>query len=98
MKGVLSKDVQEPIRGLLITNGNYIIASKILREYYVNKQVLISSYMESFVKLSLIASMKYISGLRPMCDLVEGNVRNLSSLGVPSDTYGKSKKFPIVYV
>ena len=27
--------------------------------------------------------------LRAMYDLVEGNIRNLSSLGVPSDTYGK---------
>ena len=89
MKGVLSKDVQESIRGLLITNENYSIALKILRERYANKQVLISSYMESFVKLQPITSMKNVSGLRAMYDLVEGNVRNLSSLGVPSDTYGK---------
>ena len=27
--------------------------------------------------------------LKEIYDLVEGNVRNLSSLGVPSDTYGK---------
>ena len=27
--------------------------------------------------------------LRAMYDLVEGNIRNLSSLGVPSDTYGQ---------
>ena len=33
--------------------------------------------------------MKNVSGLRAMYDLVEGNVRNLSSLGVPFDTYGK---------
>ena len=36
-----------------------------------------------------IASMKNVSGLGAMCDLVEGNVHNLSSLGVPSDTHGK---------
>ena len=89
LKSVLSKHVQESIRGLLITNENYSIALKILREYYSNKEVLISSYMESFVKLQPITSMKNVSGLRAMHDLVEGNVRNLSSLGVPSDTYGK---------
>ena len=88
LKGVLSKDVQESIWGLLITNENSI-ALKILRERYANKQVLISSYRESFVKLQPITSMKNVSGLRAMYDLVEGNVRNLSSLGVPSDTYGK---------
>ena len=77
------------IRGLLITNENYSIALKTLWERYVNKQVLISAYMESFVKLPPITSMKNVSGLRTMHHLVEGNVRNLSSLGVPSDTYGK---------
>ena len=45
--------------------------------------------MECFVKLQPITSMKNVSGLRAMCNLVEGNVHNLSSLGVPSDTYGK---------
>ena len=82
LKGILSKDVKESIRGMLITNENYGIALKILRECCANKQVLISSYMESFVKLQPITSMK-------MYDLVEGNVRSLSSLGVSSDTYGK---------
>ena len=51
--------------------------------------------------------MKNVSGLRTMYDLVEGNLHNLSSLGVPSDTYGKyiwhgsffnQKKFRIVYI
>ena len=54
-----------------------------------NKQVLINSYMESFVKLQTRTSMKNVSGLKAMYDLVEENVRNLPSLGVASDTYGK---------
>ena len=37
LKGFLSKDVQESIRGLLITNENYIIALQVLRERYANK-------------------------------------------------------------
>ena len=45
--------------------------------------------MESFVKLQPMTSMKNVCGLRAMYDLVKGNVRNLTSLGVPSDTYGK---------
>ena len=45
--------------------------------------------MESFVKFQPITSMKNVSGLRAVYDLVEGNVRNLSSVGVPSDTYVK---------
>ena len=86
LKGVLSKAVQESIQGLLITNENYSIALKILWERFANKQVLIGSYMESFVKLQPITPVKNISGLRAMYNLVEGNVCNLSSLGVPSDT------------
>ena len=38
--------------------------------------------MESFVKLQPITSMKNFSELRAIYDLAEGNVRNLSSLGV----------------
>ena len=45
--------------------------------------------MECFVKLKPMKSMKNAKGLRAMYHLVEGNVRNLSSLVVPSDTYGK---------
>ena len=89
LKGVLSKDVQESIRGSLTVNENYSIVLKILRKRYANKQVLISSYVESFVKLQPITSMKNFSELRAMYDLAEGNVRNLSSLGVPSYTYDK---------
>ena len=37
LKGFLSKDVQESIQGLLITNENYIIALQVLRERYANK-------------------------------------------------------------
>ena len=59
------------IQGLLITNENYSIALKILRERYANKHVLISSYMESFVKLQPITSIKNVSGLRAMHNLVE---------------------------
>ena len=57
------------IRGLLITNRNYSIALKILRECYANKQVLISSYEEGFVKLQPITSMKNASSLTAMYDL-----------------------------
>ena len=87
LKGVLSNDVQESIRGLLITNENYSIALKILQEHYANKQVLIISYIESFVKLQPITSIKNVSGLRAMYDLVEGNLRNLSNLGGCSFSY-----------
>ena len=45
--------------------------------------------MESFAKLQPITSMKNVSGLRAIYDLLEENVHNLSSLGVPSGTYGK---------
>ena len=45
--------------------------------------------MESFIKLQPITSMKNVSGLRATQYLVEGNVRNLSSLSVPPDTNAK---------
>lgn len=50
--------------------------------------------MKSFVKLQPIKSMENIYALKKMYNLVEGNVSNLTSLGVPSDTYGK----PLVHL
>ena len=73
LKGILSKDVQEPIRDLIMTNENYSIAFKILRERYANKQVLISAYMKCFVKLQPLTSAKNVSGLRAIYDSVERN-------------------------
>ena len=64
LKSVLSKNVQESIRALLITNENYSVALNILRERYANKQVLISPAWKIFLKLQRITSMKNISGLR----------------------------------
>ena len=69
------ESIQESIRCLLKANESYSIAVEILRKRYANEQVLISSYMESFVKLLHITSIK--SGLRAMYNLVEGNTRNL---------------------
>ena len=74
MKGVLSGDVQESIWGLLISNENNSIALKVLWERHANKQVLISSYMERFVKFQPITSKKNVSGLKAVHDLVEENV------------------------
>ena len=45
--------------------------------------------MEIFVKLQPKTSMKNVSGLKAMYDLVEGNVSHLPSLAVPSETFGK---------
>ena len=60
-------------------------------ERYANKPIFISSYMESFVYVTLqpITYMKNVSGLRAICYLDEGIARNLLCLSVPSDTYCK---------
>ena len=68
LKGVLTKDVQDSIRGLLITNENYSTALKILRERYANKQVLKSSYMERFCKI-------VTCNIYEKCQWVKSNVR-----------------------
>ena len=45
--------------------------------------------METFVKLQPLKSMQNVYVLRKMYDLNEGNVCNLTSVGVPPDTHGK---------
>ena len=75
---MLSKDVQEPMWGLLITNWNHSIALK-YHEDVIQKATFNKFLMESFVKLQPITFMKNVSGLRAMYNLAEGNVCNLSS-------------------
>ena len=45
--------------------------------------------MESFVELQPFKSMQYVYALRKMYHLVEGNIRDLTSLRVSPDTYSK---------
>ena len=56
---------------------------------YCALYLAITSTYGKFCKIKPTTSMENFNGLRAMYNLVEENVHNLSSLGVPSDTCGK---------
>ena len=76
------------MKGLSLTSANYQKAVEILKERYGNKQVLISSYMDVFVKLPKADNMKDIDKLRKIYNSLETSVRNLADLGMEITSYG----------
>ena len=48
-----------------------------------------NSYMEQFVNLETVTKTKNVIHLRKLFNKVENSMRNLRSLGVDSDNYGK---------
>ena len=71
-----------------MTVPNYKQAIHTLKERYANPQMLISSHMESSVKLPSIKNANNVVGLRKIYDQVESSVRNLKSLGIHPESYG----------
>ena len=48
-----------------------------------------NSYMEQFVNLETVTKTNNVIRLRKLFNKVENSIRNLRSLGVDSDNYGK---------
>ena len=68
----------------------------ILRDRFGNEQVLISSHMESLLKIDKIRSVGNIKGLRMLYTHVANCIRNLKSLKLDTSGYGSIKLIPIL--
>ena len=79
----------ETISGLTLSSQNYSEAIDLLKYRYGNPQTLINSYMEQFVNLETVTKSNDVIRLRKLFNKVENSLRNLRSLGVDSDKYGK---------
>ena len=69
------------ISGLSLTNDNYGEAINSLKDRFGNKQIIISSHMNSPLKLPMVKE-NHLQQLRSFYDEVEMNVRSLVTLGV----------------
>ena len=76
------------ITGLALTKENYKIAVDLLRERFGNKQVIISSHMDSLLKIPRVTLASDIKRVRDVYDKIEINVRSLQALGIKSEMYG----------
>ncbi|CAB3991676.1 TNF receptor-associated factor 3 [Paramuricea clavata] len=88
LKSLLHGSAAETISGFSLTKENYCEAIKLLKERYGNKQVVISSQMDSLLKLPEATSMGEVKKLRNIYDKLESHVRSLRNVGVSPDTYG----------
>ena len=92
LRSYLTETTVECIKGLSLTSTNYRKAVEILKESYGNKQILISSYMDVFVKLPIklpkVDNMKDIDKLRKIWNCLETSVRNFANLSVEIISFG----------
>ena len=82
MEGPAAKAIQ----GLPIVEASYECTVELLKEGYGNKQKIISSHIEAFLKLQACSSGK-ASRLRMIYDHINVYVRRLEALGVTSEHY-----------
>ena len=78
----------ETIAGLALTKDNYKVAVDLLRERYGNKKVIISSHMESLLKLPRVNFVSDIKRVRMVYDQIEIKIRSLQALGIKAESYG----------
>ena len=79
----------ETISGSTLCSQNYSEVIDLLKNRYGNPQTLIDSYMEQFLNLETVTKSNGVIRLRKLFNKVENSMRNLRSLGVDSDNYGK---------
>ena len=78
----------QTLTGLQISNDSYDEAIELLEKRFGNKQVIITSFMDSLRELPKISSSDDIRELRILYDKTEAAVRSLKSVGVSCESYG----------
>lgn len=76
------------IAGLPLTSDNYTAAIEFLTKRFGNRQVIISSNMDSLLKLAPLGNTSDVRKLRRNYDKIEAHVRGLQALDMPTETYG----------
>ena len=89
LRGYLSGEAEKCIEGITLTGENFVRAMTLLRERYGNPQLIISSHMDSLIKLEKISGYRApIKELRNLYDKIESHLRSLLTLGVDSEHFG----------
>ncbi|GBM24872.1 hypothetical protein AVEN_23417-1 [Araneus ventricosus] len=81
-------DAARAISGLTLTNENYDKAVEILKDRFVQKQAVISAYMNTVLSLQPVRRINDTLGLRNLYDEINNSIRSLESLGIDIDSYG----------
>ena len=84
----LTGPAAQTLAGLQISNDSYDEAIELLEKRFGNKQVIITSFMDSLRELPKISTSDDIRRLRILYDKTEAAVRSLKSVGVSCESYG----------
>ena len=76
------------IKGLLLSNDNYLVTKNMLEDRFGDPQMLISSHMAKLLSLDVVSDIANVKDLRQLYDEVETQVRSLSTLGLDPKSYG----------
>ena len=87
LKSYLKGTAAEALECLPIIEDNYLEAREILEKRFGNKQLIVSTHMNTLLKLKEVRNTN-VKELRSLFDKIEANVRALSSLGVSRDEFG----------
>ena len=84
----LEDEAENVIKGLLLSNDNYLVAKKMLEDRYGDPQMLISAHMAKLLSLDAVSDISDVKALRRLYDEIETQVRSLAGLGLDEKSYG----------
>ena len=87
LRSLVTDDAALSIAGFPLTAGNYTEAITLLKDRYGKKSKLISAHVSKLLSLEELSGV-YPKNLRKQYDLMESQVRSLSTLNVTSNMYG----------
>ena len=94
LRSYLKGDADNTLKGLKLSNDNYDIALKLLKDRYGDPQILISAHMNELLNFEPIGindityDINDLKDLRKLYDRVETQVRSLDNLGIEFKNYG----------
>ena len=89
LKFLLCDSALSVISSLSLISKNYKETLDLLKERYGNTQALITTQMKNFVQLPQVGHEPDAIGLRKYYDTLESSIRNLKSLDIEFESYGK---------
>ena len=88
LQSVLQESAADTIRGLLLTGVNYKEAVDLLQSRYSNKQIIVSSHMETLLQLPKVNTSEELKKLRLVFDKTESVICSLQEIGITPEIYG----------
>ena len=77
LKTLLEGEAAAATSGISTTGANYEIAVKLLKDRFVQKQIIVNSHVEALMDLRSIVNEKDVKGLRKLVDEIDTNIRSL---------------------